>query len=111
MPIWLHMILTHVTLIVGAIVFVCSVWGLWAILLDAVPERLGRMKPFIGFGIAVAVLWLYHLPVVLFLTRVPVHCPREGCGGRAYAAPSSPITYTCSVCGHVRRTSFGIGKQ
>jgi len=111
MPIWLHIPLTYVTLFVGFIFVALSVWGLWGGLLNAIPDRLGGMKSLIGFGIAVAVLWLGHIPAWLFLTRVPARCTQQGCKGRAYAAWASPIAYTCSVCGHVRQTPFGIGKR
>lgn len=99
MPIWLHLILTVAAQMgggFGSVVFVMShvkqveAWGI---------------NPTLAFIVSFLVGLI--IPRLLFTYLIQARCP--ACGGPSVFHGGRPITYHCTSCGHVHRTSVSEG--
>lgn len=101
MPIWLHLPLTIITQVGGAI--------------GGVLLAMGQVKDFHAWGISFPFVFLSFfilgliVPRLVFQFLIPAICPQCGCW--AFRSGSRPITYSCRSCGHIHKTSVSEGRE
>jgi hypothetical protein len=111
MPIWLHLALTAVCCVVGALA-VGAVGAVTGVLATLGLARVGVPACLVHFLLGIPLFFGgaaagVHFGRAFAVRCLPARCPN--CAGRTLYRSGQPISYHCPSCGHVHTTGVSGG--